>query len=197
VTRVVLVPGVLALLPEYAGIEDPVAELRAACLAAVGWLVEAGTVTVLADDQGRRVGESLVAEAERAAGVSRLRRQGAFAPQPPEAGVSRHRRQGAFAPQPPEAYLVVGNGSACRTEKAPGHFDDRAAAFDADLARWLRTPSETLAGLDRELARELLASVDGIVEMGALPDLSLEQVDYDDDPYGVQYWVIRWASRLR
>ena len=26
-TRVVLVPGVLALLPEYAGIEDPVAEL--------------------------------------------------------------------------------------------------------------------------------------------------------------------------
>jgi hypothetical protein len=33
--------------------------------------------------------------------------------------------------------------------------------------------------------------------MGALPDLSLEQVDYDDDPYGVQYWVIRWASRLR
>jgi hypothetical protein len=196
VTRVVLVPGVLALLPEYAGIEDPVAELRAACLAAVGWLVEAGTVTVLADDQGRRVGESLVAEAERAAGVSRLRRQGAFAPQPPEAGVSRHRRQGAFAPQPPEAYLVVGNGSACRTEKAPGHFDDRAAAFDADLARWLRTPSETLAGLDRELARELLASVDGIVEMGALPDLSLEQVDYDDDPYGVQYWVIRWASRL-
>jgi hypothetical protein len=196
VTRVVLVPGVLALLPEYAGIEDPVAELRAACLAAVGWLVEAGPVTVLADDQGRRVGESLVAEAERAAGVSRLRRQGAFAPQPPEAGVSRHRRQGAFAPQPPEAYLVVGNGSACRTEKAPGHFDDRAAAFDADLARWLRTPSETLAGLDRELARELLASVDGIVEMGALPDLSLEQVDYDDDPYGVQYWVIRWASRL-
>jgi hypothetical protein len=196
VTRVVLVPGVLALLPEYAGIEDPVAELRAACLAAVGWLVEAGTVTVLADDQGRRVGESLVAEAERAAGVSRLRRQGAFAPQPPEAGVSRHRRQGAFAPQPPEAYLVVGNGSACRTEKAPGHFDDRAAAFDADLARRLRTPSETLAGLDRELARELWASVDGIVEMGALPDLSLEQVDYDDDPYGVQYWVIRWASRL-
>jgi hypothetical protein len=196
VTRVVLVPGVLALLPEYAGIEDPVAELRAACLAAVGWLVEAGTVTVLADDQGRRVGESLVAEAERAAGVSRHRRQGAFAPQPPEAGVSRHRRQGAFAPQPPEAYLVVGNGSACRTEKAPGHFDDRAAAFDADLARRLRTPSETLAGLDRELARELWASVDGIVEMGALPDLSLEQVDYDDDPYGVQYWVIRWASRL-
>ena len=48
-TRVVLVPGVLALLPEYAGLEDPVAELRAACLAAVAWL--GPDVTVLADEQ--------------------------------------------------------------------------------------------------------------------------------------------------
>ena len=161
-TRVVLVPGVLELLPEYAGIEDPVAELRAACLAAVGWL---GTeVTVLADAQGGRVAAHLLAATTRAGDEA--------------------------------SYLVVGNGSACRTEKAPGHFDDRAAAFDADLARRLRTPSKSLAGLDRELARELWASVDGIVEMGALPDLALEQVDYDDDLYGVQYWVIRWASRL-
>ena len=36
--RVVLVPGVLALLPEYAGLTDPVAELRAACREAVAWL---------------------------------------------------------------------------------------------------------------------------------------------------------------
>ena len=56
--RVVLVPGVLALLPEYAGIEDPVAELRAACLDAVGWL--GADVTVLADAQGARVAEHLL-----------------------------------------------------------------------------------------------------------------------------------------
>ena len=57
--RVVLVPGVLALLPEYASLTDPVAELRAACLAAVAWLVEeGGPVTVVADAQGRRVSES-------------------------------------------------------------------------------------------------------------------------------------------
>ena len=36
--RAVLVPGVLALLPEYAGLEDPVADLRAACERAVAWL---------------------------------------------------------------------------------------------------------------------------------------------------------------
>ena len=52
-TKVVLVPGVLALLPEYAGLEDPVAELRAACLEAVAWLGD--DVRVVADDQGARV----------------------------------------------------------------------------------------------------------------------------------------------
>ena len=59
--RVVLVPGVLALLPEYASLTDPVAELRAACLDAVAWLVEeGGPVTVVADAQGRRVAEHLL-----------------------------------------------------------------------------------------------------------------------------------------
>ena len=189
-SRVVLVPGTLALLPQYASLDDPVAELRAACRDAVAWLVEAGPVTIVGDPQGRRVGEWLVAEAEQAAGVSRLRRQGAFAPQPPgEGGVA----------QPPEgaAVLVVGNGSACRTEKAPGHLDERAAAFDADLGRRLKDgPSDALAGIDLELARELWASVEGIVELAKIPDLSLVQVDYEDDPYGVQYWVVRWASQI-
>ena len=58
--RVALVPGVLAFLPEYGGIEDPVADVRAASLAAVAWLAEAGPVTVVADAQGTRVGRHLV-----------------------------------------------------------------------------------------------------------------------------------------
>ena len=57
-TRVVLVPGVLALLPEYAGLEDPVADLRAACLEAVAWL--GPEVRVVADEQGTRVAAYLV-----------------------------------------------------------------------------------------------------------------------------------------
>lgn len=162
-TRVVLVPGVLALLPEYAGIEDPVADLRAACLNAVGWL--GAEVTVLADGQGARVAAHLLAATTRA------------------------------GDEP--SYLVVGNGSACRTEKAPGHFDERATAFDADLGRRLKdADADSMGALDRELARELWADVDAIVEMAALGDLSLVDVDYDDDPYGVQYWVLRWASRI-
>jgi hypothetical protein len=157
VTRVVLVPGVLALLPEYAGLEDPVAELRAAALAAVGWLGR--EVTVLADGQGARVASHLLGATE---------------------------RSGTDA-----SYLVVGNGSAMRTEKAPGHFDERAAAFDTALGASLRSGHPAV---DVALARELWASVDAIVELAELDDLGEAQVDYDDAPYGVQYWVVRWTS---
>ena len=45
-TSAVLVPGVLALLPEYAGLADPVGPLRTACREAVAWLGD-GPVTVL------------------------------------------------------------------------------------------------------------------------------------------------------
>jgi hypothetical protein len=176
VSRVVLVPGTLALLPEYPSLEDPVAELRTACRNAVAWLIEAGPVMILADDQGRRIGEHLVSEA---------------------GGTTRSPHSPRDLWESDATVLAVGNGSACRTEKAPGHFDERAGAFDAGLGRCLRDgPSGSLPAIDRELARELWASVDPIIEMARVPDTSLVQVDYDDDPYGVQYWVVRWASRI-
>jgi hypothetical protein len=157
VTKVVLVPGVLALLPEYAGIEDPVAELRAAALAAVGRLGR--EVTVLADAQGARVASHLLELIER------------------------------DGDEP--SYLVVGNGSAMRTEKAPGHFDERAEAFDAALGESLRAGRPAV---DVDLARELWASVDALVALGELGALGEGRVDYDDAPYGVQYWVVTWSS---
>src|SRR5262245_60038234 len=156
-TRVVLVPGVLALLPEYAGIEDPVAQLRAAATAAVGWLGR--EVTVLADAQGARVAGHLLDTTPRTGGEP--------------------------------SYLVVGNGSAKRTEKAPGHFDERAEKFDRALGEGLRVGRPAV---DLPLARELWASTDAIVELEELDcDLGGAQVDYDDAPYGVQYWVMRWT----
>ena len=158
-TRAVRVPGVLALRPEYAALEDPVAELRAACLAAVGRL--GAEVTVLADDQGRRVAEHLLASSDRSGEVD---------------GAS---------------YLVVGNGSARRSDRAPGHLDERAAAYDDRLRAALLAGD--LSGVDRGLGAELLASLDGIARLGAvLPPGCAAAVDYDDDPFGVQYWVMRW-----
>ena len=155
-TRVALVPGVHALLPEYAGIEDPVAELRAACLSAAAWLGR--EVTVLASAQGAGVAAYLLEATDR----------------------------GGDEP----SYLVVGNGSAKRTEKAPGHFDQRAEPFDTALGESLRAGQPAL---DVVLARELWADVDAIVELGDLDGLGSAQVDYDDAPYGVQYWVMRWS----
>jgi hypothetical protein len=167
---VVLVPGVLALLPSYAGLSDPVLDLRLACLEAVSWL--GSDVTVLGDSQGVRVGEALLV----AAGVSRL-------------------RTSSFAPQPavsPAAYLVVGNGSACRSVKAPGHLDERAFAFDDGLRAAL--VSSDVDWPQFELGEGLLASLDGIRELfGLLPAGTEAVVDYDDDPFGVQYWVMRWT----
>jgi len=168
-TKVVLVPGVLALLPEYAGLADPVAPLRAACLAAVAWLGD-GPVTVLGDPQGARVASALLAAT------------GGSVAGAPDGG-------------PRSTYLVVGNGSARRSEKAPGHLDERAFEFDAALraalassdARWLDL------GLDPGLGDSLLASLDGIARLpGLLPAGTEATVEYDDDPFGVQYWVMRW-----
>ena len=161
-------PGVLALLPEYAGLSDPVAGLRVACREAVAWLGDA-PVTVVADAQGRRVAEHLLAE-----------------------------RRGTTAGADHTAYLVVANGSACRSEKAPGYLDERSSGFDADLARALTAPDPTaLAGIDPTTSAELLAATDGLRALGdVLSPEHVATVDYDDDPFGVQYWVVRWAARL-
>lgn len=166
-TRAVLVPGVLALLPEYASLDDPVADLRAACLEAVAWL--GPSPTILADPQGARVARALL---EGCGGFE----TGARAPSPTAAG---------------PAYLVVGNGSACRSEKAPGHLDDRAFAFD-DAVREALVSTRPVTWPSIELEKSLLACLDGIRRLGDLGELGEARVDYDDDPFGVQYWVMRW-----
>lgn len=165
-SRAVLVPGVLALLPEYAGRTDPVADLRAACEQAVGWAAEAGPVTVLGSEQGRRVADSLLA-------------RGGF----------EARAQDALAPQPP--LVAVANGSAKRTEKAPGHVDDRAVPFDDALGEALR--AGTLADADLGLAAELWADTDAFASLAqVLPPGLPATIDLEADPFGVRYWVARW-----
>lgn len=154
-TPTALVPGVLALLPSYTSIEDAVANLRAACLEAVGRL--GPRVRVVASGatggSGARVGAALVAAA------------GAAVVESGETGV-----------------LVVGNGSAKRTEKAPGHLDERAAAFDDALRA-------SFADIDPALAGELWADT---ACLAGLRPLAEAEVLYDDAPFGVQYWVAVW-----
>ncbi|MEU3599902.1 class III extradiol dioxygenase subunit B-like domain-containing protein [Streptomyces sp. NPDC006798] len=95
------------------------------------------------------------------------------------------------------ALLVMGDGSACRTVKAPGYLDDRATAFDESVARALAAADTgALAALDPVLAEELKAAgrapwqvlagaADGTVPTGTLLA--------DEAPYGVGYLVATWT----
>ena len=95
------------------------------------------------------------------------------------------------------ALLVMGDASACRTLKAPGYLDERAAGFDAEIARALGTADvEALKGLDAELAYELKAAgrAPWQVLAGAADGAGLSgELLYEDAPYGVGYLVAAWS----
>lgn len=95
------------------------------------------------------------------------------------------------------ALLVMGDASACRTLKAPGYLDDRAAPFDAEVARALGAADvAALTTLDTGLAHELkvsgrapwqvLAGAAGGADLGG-------SLLYEDAPYGVGYVVAAWS----
>ena len=89
--------------------------------------------------------------------------------------------------------LVMADGSARRGLRAPGHYDERAEAFDAEVERALRAGDlQALEGIDPILARELMATgrpawqvLAGATHGSAL----LADVMYAGDPLGVMYVV--------
>jgi hypothetical protein len=107
------------------------------------------------------------------------------------------------------ALVVLGDGSACRSLKAPGYLDERAAPFDARLARVLSEGRPDL--LHRELLDDTVADVamgpavgelkvSGVAAWDAVSWL-LEgpvwdaELRYDDAPFGVGYFVAVWNRR--
>ncbi|MEU2431844.1 class III extradiol dioxygenase subunit B-like domain-containing protein [Streptomyces sp. NPDC007861] len=113
----------------------------------------------------------------------------------PERCAETGRELAARAPR--VAFLVMGDGSACRTLRAPGYLDERAAAFDTAAARALgAADTAALMALDVSLADELKAAgrapwqvLAGAAE-GAEPG---GQLLYEDAPYGVGYFVAAWS----
>lgn len=89
--------------------------------------------------------------------------------------------------------LVMGDGSARRTPRAPGHFDERAAPFDASVEQALRDGDLTaLADLDPLLARDLMATGRAAWQVLAgalLPSEPLTEILYSGAPFGVSYLV--------
>jgi hypothetical protein len=192
-TDVVVVPSALALLPEYAGEVDPVADIRAASVDAVLWLVDRHPerlAVLTAETRPDNVARGVV--------------------QPPGVRVGRHLLSGyagdvdvVVVPRdvvPARAvaggFVVVANGTATRGEKAPGHLDKRSFAFDAAIDTALRSgDSAALRKLDAAVGVELWAhDVPALQALGSAVDVVLEaSVTYAGDPYGVQYWVARWT----
>lgn len=95
------------------------------------------------------------------------------------------------------ALLVMGDGSACRTLKAPGYLDERATEFDAAASRALgAADTGALIALDETLAYELKAAgrAPWQVLAGAAQGAGLDgRLLYDDAPYGVGYLVAAWS----
>ncbi|MEU1311655.1 class III extradiol dioxygenase subunit B-like domain-containing protein [Streptomyces cinnamoneus] len=142
-------------------------------LAVAAWLLER-TQWTAAPVEGLGVGEELETERCLAAG-----------------------RELAGSAEERVVLLVMGDGSACRTVKAPGYLDERAEPFDAAAARALgAADTAALAALDAELAYELKAAgrapwqvLAGAGEGAGLSGALL----YDEAPYGVGYYVAGWS----
>jgi hypothetical protein len=101
------------------------------------------------------------------------------------------RRIAASAPR--VALLAVGDGTARRSQSAPGYLDERAAPFDAAVERAVRDGDlPALAALDLALAADLLATGRPAWQAlaGALPAGGLKsEVLYAAAPFGVAYLV--------
>jgi hypothetical protein len=93
--------------------------------------------------------------------------------------------------------LVVGDGSARRSEKAPGHLDLRAEGYDDAAQRALGAGDpDALLALDVDLGEELLVAgrAPWQVMAGAAGGPALAELLWADAPYGVTYFVARWSS---
>jgi aromatic ring-opening dioxygenase LigB subunit len=97
---------------------------------------------------------------------------------------------------PRVSLLVMGDGAARHTEKAPGYLDPRAAGWDAAVHDAFRAGDPAaLAGLDVALAADLLVAgrAPWQILAGAVGDATVTTGDaHFSAPYGVGYHVVSW-----
>jgi hypothetical protein len=97
------------------------------------------------------------------------------------------------------ALLVMGDGAACRVEKAPEYDDPRATQYDSVVAHALQTvDTDPLLALDPSLSDELRVAgrvpwqvLAGAVAADGRPWQG--KLLYHDAPYGVGYFVACWT----
>jgi hypothetical protein len=94
----------------------------------------------------------------------------------------------------PTALLVLGDASARRAVRAPGHLDPRAESFDAAVTRAVADgDARALAATDPATAADLLAAGRAAWQVlaGAMPSADARLLKADD-PFGVLYLVATW-----
>jgi hypothetical protein len=100
------------------------------------------------------------------------------------------------------ALLVMGDGSARRTDKAPGYLDPRAEAFDRNVAEALAAGKpQRLRDLDAKLGGQLLAAGTAawLCAGRVLSDQGgswKPRLTYHDAPFGVGYLVATWTLAM-
>ncbi|HEY0166803.1 MAG TPA: hypothetical protein VGB75_07145 [Jatrophihabitans sp.] len=183
----------------------PVAEveqLRTACLAAIGELLAAGPSRLVVvggaargeDDKALSivVGRLLLSQAGCRLPIEHL----VIAADSPPADCLRAGRALA-AGEEATGLLVMADGSARRSLKAPGYLDARAAPFDEGVRACLSSGRLAgLADLDPVLAAELLVAGRAAWQVlaGAVGEApGRGHLRYSDDPFGVWYPVFTWA----
>jgi aromatic ring-opening dioxygenase LigB subunit len=94
--------------------------------------------------------------------------------------------------------LVVADGSARRSLKAPGYFDERAEPYDSAVEQAIASGDlGALRALHPELARELMVSGWAALQVLAAAfgaDRPRTTVHYADAPFGVGYLVATIAT---
>ena len=199
--RAVVCPMTPLLLSGAAGRADPLADLRAACVAAVRELAEASDrILVLAPEGipgaparyhppagpgGRSLGALVAAHL---LGLSVVRLPVDVRPvRGPTLRDEDGRLDGA-------GLLVLGDGAAGRSARAPGYLDERAFAFDDWLARGLSAgDGVALGALDQELAAGLLVTGrHSFAALGRAVPRAEGELRRREDPFGVSYFLAVW-----
>ncbi len=200
-----VVPSAPHLLPEYAGQDDLGAPLRARAVTALTELIAAARPDriVVVTGHERRPRHTRGAVGARVARV--MLAEAGWSPDVIEVGVPFDASAGEVAAAVAEVrqvpgralLLVAADGTAKRSEKAPGHLDDRSVAVDEQIVGALaRGDGAALSRLDPVLCEELwctgrtaLAVLAGCFPKG----VTEADVLWTDAPYGVQYVLARWA----
>ena len=227
IAGVVICPPAPLLARELTGLDPVVPELRQACAAAVERLVKAEPEVIAVVGSGRRTavwpgGGRLNLAAFGPALGPRDEKTGPPLPLPLGLGArlldgsgytGPRRLQSMHSGEPTAAclrlgaglralsdrvgLLVMADGSACRSLRAPGYLDPRAAPFDAAIAEAVRSGDlSSLRTMDHGLARELLAGARPAwhVLAGAMPGgAPSTEVLYEADPFGV-FYLVAWLA---